>query len=84
MFGHRPAPRPHGGGGMHSSHFHLPGQFFLGIFFLLAGGLYVMKLFGKTYFPLPGTLLADICGFGSLIGGFYLIVSFLWKPRLYL
>ncbi|MCM2325944.1 MAG: hypothetical protein NDI94_05765 [Candidatus Woesearchaeota archaeon] len=82
MSGHAPM-RPMGMG-VHRSHIHLPGQFFLGIFFLLAGGLYVMKLFGKTYFPLPDVLLNNVCGFGSLIGGFYLLITVIWKPRVYL
>ena len=80
-----PKHRTRHGGGSRSSHFHLPGQLILGLLFLASGSLLLLKYFGRDYLAfLPEPILVIICGLGSAIGGFYLIVSKIYKPRLYL
>jgi hypothetical protein len=66
-------------------HFHLPQQFLLGLFFLAFGILFILNLIGKNYLPfkIPQEVFGWICAVGSIIGGFYLIVTQLWRPRIY-
>jgi hypothetical protein len=65
-------------------HFHLPQQFLLGLFFLAFGVLFILKLIGKDYVPfIPKEVFVWICAVGSIIGGFYLIVTQIWRPRIY-
>ncbi|MBN2367698.1 hypothetical protein JXC34_01670 [Candidatus Woesearchaeota archaeon] len=79
-----PAIRSHGGG-MHSSHIHLPMQMLLGIIFLVTGSLLLLKKIGQDYIPfLPEEPLVWVVAVGSVLGGFYLILTKLWRPRLYL
>ncbi len=76
-------PRPRGG--MGSSHFHLPGQLIMGLLFLVFGALLLLKKIGKDYVPfIPEEVFLYITAIGSLIGGFYLIVTQIWRPRIYL
>jgi len=78
----RPAPA---GGGARTSHFHLPAQFLLGLIFLAGGALLLLKKIGRNYLPfLPETALIYICAIGSLLGGFHLVITKIWKPRIYL
>jgi len=79
------AARPVQHGPRTSGHFHLPAQFFLGLLFLAAGTLLLLKYFGKDFLPiLPEPVLVTICALGSAIGGFYLLIHKIWRPRLYL
>jgi hypothetical protein len=67
--------------GIGSSHFHLPGQFFLGILFMTFGALLLLKKIGKDFIPfIPQEVFLYICAFGSLIGGFYLVVTKIFRP----
>ena len=71
--------------GAKSSHFHLPMQFFLGLLFLAAGALFFLKKIGRDYIPfIPENILIYICAAGSLLGGVHLIISKIWKPRVYI
>jgi hypothetical protein len=78
----QPRARP---GGMGSSHFHLPSQFLMGLIFLVFGTLLLLKKIGKDFIPfIPEVVFIYICAIGSIIGGFYLIVTQIWRPRIYL
>lgn len=80
-----PAPARGGGGmfGPHTSHFSIPGQFFLGFVFMGFGALLFLKMIGKDYLPIiPKEILIYIAAAGSVIGGFYLVVTHIWRPRL--
>lgn len=81
-----PAQARHGGMfGPHTSHFSLPGQFLLGVLFLTIGSLLLLKKLGKNYLPfIPQEAMIYIAALGSIIGGFYLIVTQIWRPRIYL
>ena len=71
--------------GASTSHVRLPFQFLLGIIFLAAGALLILKYFGKDYLPfMPEPLLVVICALGSVLGGFYLILVRIWRPRIYI
>jgi hypothetical protein len=75
---------PHGGG-LGSSHFHLPAQMLLGFLFMAFGGLFLLKKIGNDYLPfIPEEVFIYVTAVGSLLGGFYLIISQIWKPRIYL
>ena len=80
------AARPRGTShGTRTSHVRLPFQFLLGLLFLTAGALLILKYFGRDYLPfLPESVLVVICALGSVLGGFYLILARLWRPRIYL
>ena len=82
----RPRPRStHGGGGATTSHFHLPAQFLLGLIFLASGALLLLKKIGRDYLPfLPETVLIYICAIGSVLGGIHMVISKIWKPRMYI
>ena len=69
----------------HGSHgFHLPSQFFLGLIFFLTGGLLLLKKIGLNYLPyIPESVLVYICALGSFLGGMYLVVHKIWRPRIY-
>lgn len=70
--------------GARTSHVRLPFQFLLGILFLTAGVLLILKYFGRDYLPfLPESVLVGICALGSVLGGFYLILARIWRPRIY-
>ena len=59
-------------------------QVVLGIFFFASGLLMVMKYAGRDLAPfIPEAVLLRVVAAGSLVGGFYLIVSKLFKPRFY-
>ncbi len=74
--------RSHGSG---SSHFHLPMQFILGLLFLATGILFFLKQIGQNFLPfLPEQIFTYIMAIGSVLGGFYLIVHKIWRPRIYL
>lgn len=81
MAGARVRPIHHGA---RTSHVRLPFQFLLGILFLTAGALLILKYFGKDYLPfMPESVLVSICALGSVLGGFYLVLARLWRPRIY-
>ncbi len=70
--------------GATTSHVRLPFQFLLGILFLTAGALLILKYFGKDYLPfMPEPVLVSICALGSVLGGFYLVLTMIWRPRIY-
>jgi hypothetical protein len=77
--------RPGGGLGSNiGGHFRLPQQFLLGLLFLAFGILLILKLIGKDYVPfIPKEVFVWICAVGSVVGGFYLIVTQLIRPRIY-
>ncbi len=68
-------------GGLGSTHFHIPAQFFLGVLFLAFGTLLLLKKLGKDFVPfIPEEVFLYICAIGSVVGGFYLIMSKLFRP----
>jgi len=72
-------PRPR------SLHFHIPAQLLLGLFFLLSGTVLLLKELGRDYAPfIPQRMLLIVVTVGSIIGGFYLIVMKIWRPRIYI
>ncbi len=69
----------------HASKFQFPAQLILGIIFSFSGSLFLLKQVGKDYLPfIPDKILVYICAIGSLLGGIHLIISKIWKPRVYL
>ena len=67
-----------------SSHFHLPFQLVLGIVFFLSGGILLAKALGFDFAPfIPESIVLYICALGSFLGGFYLIVTKLFAPRVH-
>jgi hypothetical protein len=73
------------GGGAHSGHFHLPMQGLLGITGLVAGVLFILGKLNIYNVPfISDTILAYICAVISVLGGFHMIISKIWRPRIYL
>jgi len=69
----------------HSNHFHLPGQLLLGLFFFIIGGAILASKMNLIVMPIvPINVLNTITAIGSFVGGFYLVVTKLHKPRIYL
>jgi len=65
-------------------HFYLPFQFLLGLVFTLTGILLLFKDVRTNYVPfIPESLLYYISAIGSLVGGFYLLITKVWRPRVY-
>ncbi len=65
-------------------HFHLPQQFLMGLFSLAFGVLFILKLIGKDYVPfIPKEVFTWVCAVGSVVGGFYLLMTQLVRPRIY-
>ena len=66
-------------------HFHLPFQFIMGVIFLGCGALLVLRAINMVYLAeVPDTILSIVCAVGSFIGGLYMIITKLHRPRLYL
>lgn len=81
----QPQPRSHGRGGARSSHFHMPAQLLMGFIGIAAGSLLLLKKFGMDYIPfLPESLLIYACAAISIFGGIHMVISKIFKPRLYL
>ena len=75
----RQRPKSHGG------HFTYPMQMLLGLLFLGAGSLLLLKKFGLDYISfLAEEIFVYICAVGSVLGGLYLIWHKLWRPRIYI
>jgi hypothetical protein len=67
------------------SHFELPFQLLMGVFFFTVGLLLLLKMIGRDYAPfIPQEVLIPLTAVGCLIGGFYLIIIKFWRPRIYL
>ena len=80
MVTHPAAGRSHFGG-----HFTLPSQFLLGLVFFFVGGLLISRKMGFEYLMfIPEQLLVFVCAVGSFLGGFYLVVVRVWRPRIIL
>jgi hypothetical protein len=71
--------------GSNTMHVHLPAQGLMGVLFLGFGLLLILKKFGQDYLPfIPEEVIIWICAIGSLIGGFYLILTKIFRPRIYI
>lgn len=68
----------------HKHHFHIPFQLLLGLLFFSTGLLLLLKTFNVYSLPIPEEVYFYVTAFGSTIGGLYLIITKIYKPRIYL
>jgi len=65
--------------------FHFPAQFFLGVLFTFVGGLILANKLGLVdLMGFPESILLYVSALGSFLGGIYLIIHKIWRPRIYL
>jgi Cu/Ag efflux pump CusA len=70
---------------LHKMHVELPFQFLLGLIFMSVGSLLILKKIGRNYVPfIPEEILIWICAVGAAVGGFYLLLTKLWRHRIWL
>ena len=71
--------------GPRTSHASFPAQLLLGLLFMAAGLMLLAKKIGADFVPyVPEILLVYVCAIGGIVGGLYLIIHKIYRPRLYL
>lgn len=69
----------------HQGGFHFPAQFLLGLIFTGVGGILIASKLGlMDLMGFPELVLVYVSAIGSFLGGIYLIIHKIWRPRIYL